>query len=1768
MFTSSRLLVLGLLILFLSACGGGGGNSDPAPTDIEITGGAVKGPLANALVTVYSFDPAQPDFKRQPAITSSRTNEQAAFAGLVLPGNTSSFSLPLIVEITSDAQTIDLTTGQSPAITRLRTVVTESMLAEIKTGEPLYVTPLTTLAFDLAVTQSNSETTAESFSGSLVVAANFILSTVGVGLPQDTDIFMAVPVLTVGDTSLNSQSQVAEVRTTVEALSAIVVEIQQAIRSTNPDSSVSTDQIMEALAVDLADGLIDGLDNGAVIPALRDVEDIAGIIATDPATLMVPGTSISLNDIEQVLIDQAAQTCGCDVATVTNYLADGTVDVSPAVAETAVDEAILGTFFDYPRVVSAISTGNRSLVVTFSKAMAKESAENSSHYSIVQANQNAEVGALSVQGAVLSEDSTSVTLNTSPQNEVTYTVLVTNVKDTEGRQLSVVNSNAGTVVVFNSAEFAGTPPTSYYACSSNLDFACEVDSDCSAFSPTDTCTAVSDFIDSDGDGLTDDKEVRGYTVNIAYGNGYTESREVTSDPYSADTDGDGLSDKEELQFGANPRDADTDGDGISDTTELNVIYSSPFNADTDGDGFEDGLEYYSFRTSVILADTDGDQLSDYEEIMERNRNPRIADIPAINITVGEMRLQIDERYTYTDEQGNTVSQESSSNTTLASSSNSSYSDTNGDVLEIMGGADIRTGGGGGSFFGGGDSYTGGFEVTAQFSATNTHTSMIEQVSAQESQKVYEQSLVKGKELFSSSSVTREVVGASIDVDLSVANGGDLAFTVSNIEISVLQRSPIDSRRFIPVATLVSNSELMTGTPLVLNLGAFTTERGPLLFGSREVFPNLVETLMRSPQGLIFKVANFDITDELGRNFTFSNQIARDRTAGLLFDYGDASTAEKFQVATAGAIDVEGFSGGAGQAVGGFLANGAPKAMSLDYLLQEFMGLRKNDTSTDGIVAGPNQTAESIAEGDDIQLIPAGTSGLSVGDIVIAPGNNGVLDSSVAASDVQQYISGYETSLSCGVGSTQAGNTCQAVSDCDCSGPDADKDSRCNTNPPPVYAGSCNGPEKLVRVKNLRNGDFNRGWVVLSTGSVPAGANFGDIALLPGEDIMIAFLQDLDKDGVFARDEFIAGSIDSTSNNLNNASFGIDFDLDTALVAGAQGDTAYDSIDTDGDGIADFAEINTGWSVSTETGLYKVYSSPRLADSDGDGLTDLQEKDMSVFCINNDPREGLCVLEDTAYKPAATDPSRSDTDNDSIADGIEVGLKLEDGEYVDPGVALRGYPVGLAIIDGGNGVVDSTAQGDDIQRGVVGDRVLPNSVIIFPGANGDIDSDDFISGDDTRRDAVDVVTDPLRRDTDSDTILDGIELAQGSNPTEPDGTTYRDSDNDGLTDAEESVLGWDIIVNNAAPRTVKSSPSLPDTDFDGLPDYVERRLGIDPRNIDTDSDGINDFDEVDDFENYVLWTVNYSGVSVNGSDSMAYGTDPNNNNSDRTTIDNPDGDTLTDYEELIECYRVLLPGQSFPSRICTNPLLGDTDYDGLSDDGEIAASTDATNADTDGDGRRDGAEVGTSDPLIQDVAFRFIFRHIIVNGACSDYNANGGGDGASGDATQTAGELMWFFTVNSPTGTYLLSDAADAESLDATRSMLYPTNAGQDTSYPGTGYDYTQRACYSVETNQGNMWLNFDKQSPVYTLKQGDSIQLRGLVAEADGFVSADCGMPNSYIPSIVSVNNELQIIDKTYFYEDLASSSTGITLTDADANPLTDTDECKIQYKLDLEIIR
>lgn len=115
----------------------------------------------------------------------------------------------------------------------------------------------------------------------------------------------------------------------------------------------------------------------------------------------------------------------------------------------------------------------------------------------------------------------------------------------------------------------------------------------------------------------------------------------------------------------------------------------------------------------------------------------------------------------------------------------------------------------------------------------------------------------------------------------------------------------------------------------------------------------------------------------------------------------------------------------------------------------------------------------------------------------------------------------------------------------------------------------------------------------------------------------------------------------------------------------------------------------------------------------------------------------------------------------------------------------------------------------------------------------------------------------------------------------------------------------------------------DSDEDGLPDYLEKEIGTDRYNADTDGDGLPD-----------------------GYEYFTLGTDPKKTDSDDNGISDADEDFDEDRLTNLEEYE-----------LGTDPFSKDTDYDGLSDYDEVKIhNTDPLKYDTDGDKVSDGDEI--------------------------------------------------------------------------------------------------------------------------------------------------------------------------------------------------------------------
>jgi parallel beta-helix repeat protein len=185
-------------------------------------------------------------------------------------------------------------------------------------------------------------------------------------------------------------------------------------------------------------------------------------------------------------------------------------------------------------------------------------------------------------------------------------------------------------------------------------------------------------------------------------------------------------------------------------------------------------------------------------------------------------------------------------------------------------------------------------------------------------------------------------------------------------------------------------------------------------------------------------------------------------------------------------------------------------------------------------------------------------------------------------------------------------------------------------------------------------------------------------------------------------------------------------------------------------------------------------------------------------------------------------------------------------------------------------------------------------LVADGKDNDDDGDgisDLIEGDGARHSDSDGIPDSLDRDSDDDGILDAIEGHDVNGDGQADRAfANQDANHNGLDDAFDTSVGG-------------VAPTLPDSDLDGTPNYLDR---------DDDNDGQN---------------TDAEDANSDGDNN------PATNQTDR------DGDRIADYLD--------------PDDDTTDGSGGDSDGDGLHDSREYDITQDGVGPDnTDGEGRPD------------------------------------------------------------------------------------------------------------------------------------------------------------------------------------------------------------------------
>ena len=1200
--------------------------------------------------------------------------------------------------------------------------------------------------------------------------------------------------------------------------------------------AVSSTRILVSISEPLREGSANPA-NFVISPAITILDAAADAYGTQVALTTLPMTE----GVEYTLVVNNVQDlAGNSINVITANGTNQTTFTFPGTA--AFDEG------DAPRVVGAISTNHTSVVVTFSKRMGT-SAEDPSNYSIVRDGIEPAGGLLTVEDAVFVPDSnqTAVQLSTFAQDEVLYKLKVVNVRDLQGNQLAPEEL----LVDPTSTTFVGTqvacPICSNGATGIDGAGSCETDDDCDDDAPCDPgeadcenmCVDACVSIDTDGDGLSDSREQNGWVVTVFFGNGNQSSKRVTSNPLVADTDNDCVSDADEYSYGSNPRSSDTDGDTLTDCAELNEWFSDPWNQDTDGDGLTDNLDVF-LQVSPVLADTDGDQIGDAEEILERNRNPLIADLPSPQIAVDELRFDINVTTSYTDEEGivQSFSQTQASSFTQSRTTSLGFSDTTSTQSENQFGQSIAAEGG-----------TSGWKVSGEVSSSQSigrgFSSTVDSQSSQTSQQENQESVTSALEQSERRSITRDISEALVQATVNIRNASDISFSVTNIELSILQQDRLAGLTFRPIATLrPTGADDPTSQP-TFNIGPFD-QRGPIIFESTTVFPNLIDDLMREPTGLIIEVANFDILDEFDRNLVYTSQEVTDRTAGITIDFGDGEV-ESYRVATTSKFD-----GNTGLQLGitmeraleiigivkdadGSLPDGNSYETIQDtrpgnVMVEALTRMRNVENSADGqefwtaiatnTELDPNQDFSSLPlhAGDSILILYTSDRDedllLAREEYLYNSSDDDTDSDDDTLPDYDEVRVGWTVNKVPGLPYKTFPSPARADSDLD--GLTDPQEMERGTDPNRADTdldGLSDASETLdtydIELLDRDTDPFNNPILrqppysdqVIRRGSdttCDTTTATGDDEVVSGVDICIA--------------SGANGIIDTTpaGNDTTDAS--------PKIAPGPDGEC--DTTSASGDDVVEFSDASSPPTLGS-VGTVCISAGP-----DGEINTVPQDDDF------------LRVVHTSLF---TTDPLNEDTDRDGIGDGRELLI----------GINPNSSDAGKATDTDGDGLFDNEEDscGSDKNLPDTDFDGIPDVIecsLGFDPLSRDGDGDtlrdyfEFDSSDAAGLYDISVLDDALQLCSDAPNCFytppNGFDLI-GTNPS------LADTDGDSLDDNVEISTSWTVAVFNAPTYQVSSDPTKADSDGDTLNDAAEQSNGTDPELADTDGDGRNDADEV-------------------------------------------------------------------------------------------------------------------------------------------------------------------------------------------------------------------------------------------------------------------------------------------------------------------------------------
>lgn len=313
--------------------------------------------------------------------------------------------------------------------------------------------------------------------------------------------------------------------------------------------------------------------------------------------------------------------------------------------------------------------------------------------------------------------------------------------------------------------------------------------------------------------------------------------------------------------------------------------------------------------------------------------------------------------------------------------------------------------------------------------------------------------------------------------------------------------------------------------------------------------------------------------------------------------------------------------------------------------------------------------------------------------------------------------------------------------------------------------------------------------------------------------------DSDNDGLIDNIEaqttsgYIAPSgTDSDNDGIDNA-----YDNNDGSFAGSSNNGIYSPISTDSDGKANYIDLdsdNDGIADIVETGSVDTNGDGRIdgtTDTDNDGLIDLYDANNGGNAIANFDTDGDGVKNYIDL----------DSDNDGIPDVVEAGGTDSNND---------------GRLDNATTDTDNDGFGDSIDGDVGNDGTAENTANVLIITGTDTNSDGIPNSYPRANADANGYPNPYDLDADGDGILDTREAG------------ITDSDNNGIADGIPGADGWSDSVDGLSSLSLINSDSHGnydyldiDADDDGIPDNIEGQYTftyLAPSGLDSDGDGID------------------------------------------------------------------------------------------------------------------------------------------------------------------------------------------------------------------------------------------------------------------------------------------------------------------------------------------